>query len=195
MVRLLLAGVMTLVCLQAQRLGEAWPLAGLPDASVIAIVLPAGSCADAIPMTRALRVPSLQDHRVLVVATASSRPCAALGDVSMVSAPQLPSQRATLFLDDEHRVRYLRAAVSLEDQRSAIAELVDFDWGRATFEATCSHCHGHDGTETSYPGTKSLHRVTDRLTAAQIIERTNNVPLSTWKARDQERLLLYLRGL
>lgn len=44
--------------------------------------------------------------------------------------------------------------------------------GKALYDALCSRCHGPDGTDTSYPGAKSLLDITQRSAPHRILEQS-----------------------
>jgi cytochrome c553 len=75
---------------------------------------------------------------------------------------------------------------------------VAWNAGRQAFELHCGHCHGDDGADLSYANIKSLHRISDRLSPAKIIQGGQDfgaVDLASWSTREIDALLLFIRGL
>jgi cytochrome c553 len=70
--------------------------------------------------------------------------------------------------------------------------------GIATFKAQCARCHGEDGRDTTYPGTKSLAGIGNRHTEAEILEMTQLagfVDLSYLSERAKKALAAFVAGL
>jgi peroxiredoxin len=70
--------------------------------------------------------------------------------------------------------------------------------GRKIYSAQCSRCHGEDGKDTSYPGTKSLGGIGNRISEEEILHRTlltGAVDLTPLKDASRKALAAYVAGL
>jgi mono/diheme cytochrome c family protein len=70
--------------------------------------------------------------------------------------------------------------------------------GSAIFKAQCARCHGDDGKEESYPGTKSLSGIGNRHSEEEIFELTQRagfVDLSSLDDRARRALSVFVAGL
>jgi hypothetical protein len=108
------------------------------------------------------------------------------------------SKSSALLIDKD---RIVRRVISIPDESmsQAIAKEVR-QWldGKETFKSQCVRCHGDDGRDTSYPGTKSLAGIGNRHTESEIVELINRggfVDLSSWKDRDKHSLATFVAGL
>lgn len=82
--------------------------------------------------------------------------------------------------------------------RAAIIEDIGL-WqrGQALYTSYCERCHGPDGTDTTYPGTKSMAGIGNRKSEAEIIEisgRAASVDMSAFSTRDLRALGVYIAG-
>jgi mono/diheme cytochrome c family protein len=102
-----------------------------------------------------------------------------------------------VIVDVDRRVRLIRAFPK-ENVKQLAAVAKQWNAGRQSFSTHCGHCHGDDGADTSYPNSKTLAGISQRLTPEQIIEGGENfgaVSVSTWSKADIDSLLLYISGL
>ena len=78
------------------------------------------------------------------------------------------------------------------------SQLRAWDDGKATFSTQCARCHGDDGASTSYPGTKSLAGVGNRISEEEILARTaltGAVDLTPLSQDRRRALAMYVAGL
>jgi cytochrome c553 len=99
-------------------------------------------------------------------------------DQSVKEAYGVTSEERVAVLVDEHGV--LRRVVRRnEDAGQFAATLVKdmraWDDGKAIYEGQCARCHGEDGNGRNYPNIKTLGGIGNRLTEAEIAERTGQV--------------------
>lgn len=141
----------------------------------------------------------------LIQAEAGSRPCGEAGRIfsqdilrKVFGEDGLPGGRV-MVVDGGGVVRFDHPLGADPDAlRAAAGRAIAWEQGRQGFSVHCGHCHGDDGTETSYPGVKSMAGLSTRLTDAKILEGAEQfgaVPVSTWSVRDMETLLVFIRGL
>jgi mono/diheme cytochrome c family protein len=104
-----------------------------------------------------------------------------------------------LIVDADGIVRFDQSFASDADGvKSAAGFAIRWEQGRQSFSVHCGHCHGDDGTETAYPGVRSMAGLTARMTEARILEGAEQfgaVPVSTWDEKEVESLLLFIRGI
>jgi hypothetical protein len=70
--------------------------------------------------------------------------------------------------------------------------------GRLSFITNCGHCHGDDGSDTSYPNVKTMAGISTRMKPDQILEGGQTfgaVDTASWTASLKEAVLLYIEGL
>ncbi|MBE7545073.1 MAG: hypothetical protein M9913_05735 [Bryobacteraceae bacterium] len=70
--------------------------------------------------------------------------------------------------------------------------------GRALWRDVCARCHGIDGRDTGYPGTRSMQGYGNGKTDEQIlrrIETSSTVDVSVYSARDRRALAMFVGGL
>lgn len=70
--------------------------------------------------------------------------------------------------------------------------------GQGVYASYCQRCHGADGRDTSYPGTRSLSGMGKTKSEAQILEisgRAGSVNMAAFSERDLKALGVFLAGL
>ena len=108
-------------------------------------------------------------------------------------------QRAAVLIDDGGFVRRIVRAGSRSEFEGAVqADVKAWIHGKAIYESQCARCHGADGLDTSYQGSKSLGGLGRRTSEAGILElteRTGVVDLSGLTAEQRRALAVYVAGL
>ncbi len=155
---------------------------------------------------RPLHVPMIS---VSFGASANSRSgCGSLGKTHFVADPQrwtLPNlasqglRTVALLVDQELGIRRVFRA----DKGALNPDVVVEDtklWrdGNAIFKGQCARCHGDDGKDESYPGTKSLSGIGNRHSEEKIFELTQLagfVDLSSLDDRARRALPIFVAGL
>lgn len=109
------------------------------------------------------------------------------------------SGRMAVLLDDRGIIRRVIRRDDDAERFTAVvrAEIRAWQEGRQVFASHCARCHGPDGQDDSYPGVKSLAGIGNRLTEAQILEKTSRTGAVDLTALgDRTRFLaVYVAGL
>lgn len=96
-------------------------------------------------------------------------------------------------------LRYKDQPKTAAEQREHLAlRAIAWNRGRQAFSVHCGHCHGDDGSETSYPNVKSLARITEKISDEKILTGARDfgaIDVTQWSRREQDELLLFIRGL
>ena len=69
--------------------------------------------------------------------------------------------------------------------------------GRLSFITNCGHCHGDDGSDTSYPNVKTMAGISTRMKPDQILEGGQTfgaVDTASWTPSLKEAVLLYIEA-
>jgi len=89
-------------------------------------------------------------------------------------------------------------------QRPRIACADEWELGRATYMSRCAHCHGEDGSDTSYPEIRPLEGIGQRLNREEIRARLHSKAVGpklvlirgeTFTAAEVEALISYVAEL
>lgn len=78
------------------------------------------------------------------------------------------------------------------------AQVQQWKRGKGLYESYCQRCHGPDGKDTTYAGTKSLGGIGSRLSEPRIIEvtgRTGSVDMSAFTPQNLKDLGVFIAGL
>jgi hypothetical protein len=70
--------------------------------------------------------------------------------------------------------------------------------GRALWRDVCARCHGFDGRDTGYPGTRSMQGYGNGKTDGQIrrrIETSSTVDVSVYSERQRSAMAVFVGGL
>ncbi len=214
----------------ALRLGlAAWVVAiatGLPDDGTRpAAVVKLGASAPELPEGAAKgKFKALVfAERAAPLSESSLKTLEECGAVAILVSTQPPEQGPkgyTVVADRDERLRrrFLKAggAVVLVDEAGVVravapqatdpAALVSrWKAGKVLFESACARCHTEDGAEEYYSfNIKKLAGIGNRLTPAEILERTNPVPMGLnhysiraflYTKEEVDALIAYVAGL
>lgn len=100
-----------------------------------------------------------------------------------------------VLVDGAGIVRRVFAANTTQD--AMLEEIRLWQRGQALYTSYCERCHGPDGTDTNYPGTRSMAGIGNRKSEAEIIEisgRAASVDMSAFSKRDLRALAIYMAG-
>jgi cytochrome c553 len=110
-----------------------------------------------------------------------------------------PGQRAAVLIDGNGFVRRMIRRGSDGAFATAVqADVKAWIHGQAIYDSQCARCHGADGLDTTYQGSKSLGGLGRRTNEAGILElteRTGVVDLSGLTAEQRRALAVYVAGL
>jgi cytochrome c553 len=104
--------------------------------------------------------------------------------------------RTAVFIDRRGVVRRIVRRIGGSDDPETIVKR--WDDGRALYQAQCSRCHGDDGKDTGYPGTKSLAGIGNHMTEERILaatRATGAVDLTAYSRQLLDALAAYVAGL
>lgn len=136
-------------------------------------------------------------HLALLVGMAAAEPILPKSANRLQAFPgSVPANNWRVIIVDTSGIVRLVRKVELIDsvQRVALA----WEGGRLAFATHCGHCHGDDGTDTSYPNTKSLGGIVTRMTHEKILEggqMFGSVDTAIWPPSLKEAVRLYIEGL
>ena len=85
-----------------------------------------------------------------------------------------------------------------KDEGRIVAEIKAWRRGKSLWDAICARCHGFDGQDTSYVGTRSLRGYGNGRTDAQVrraFELTGTVDLTPYSDEDRNALAIFVAGL
>jgi mono/diheme cytochrome c family protein len=110
-----------------------------------------------------------------------------------------PGQRTAVLMDGGSFVRRVIRADSKEAFEAAVrADAKAWIHGKTIYDSQCARCHGADGLDTSYQGSKSLGGLGLRADEAGILdltEKTGAVDLSGFTPEQRRALAVYVSGL
>lgn len=201
---------------QKLRLGTELPELALLDSSnrsrsqssirngrpALIVLLPGNGPQCGFPEKELLRAsPGLAELGWVLIAAVTENPAGCSSQMLMRLAPSTLDVSAPAFLlVDKSGV--LRRVVHKVKSPLSADELIDEVqyWldGMATYKSQCARCHGEDGRDTTYPGTKSLAGIGNRHTESEILEMTQLagfVDLSYLSERAKKALASFLAGL
>jgi cytochrome c553 len=190
--------------LQIQENGKPVPIETFVKETPAALLLLQAPLPTALcePLQKAAATLAAERVRLVVVSATAEPSCPAVEGVFRAMAPAKAAESGNLRLALVDTSAILRlteqwplTAASLERAAKLGA---DWEGGRQLFITQCGHCHGEDGTDTSYAGVKTLAGISRRMSAERILEggqQLGGVDMSSWSQKVKDTLLLYIRGL
>jgi cytochrome c553 len=110
-----------------------------------------------------------------------------------------PGSWRAILVDNSGIIRLVRSLTANAAGLDAARQLAaDWEAGRLSFITNCGHCHGDDGSDTSYPNVKSMAGIAIRMKPDQILEggqTFGTVDTASWTPSLKEAVLLYIEGL
>jgi hypothetical protein len=107
-----------------------------------------------------------------------------------------PGSWRVIIIDSGGIVRVVRSIKAQPAGLHAARQLAaDWEAGRLSFSTNCGHCHGDDGSDTSYPNVKTMAGIFTRMKPDQILEGGQTfgaVDTASWTASLKEAVLLYI---
>ena len=85
-----------------------------------------------------------------------------------------------------------------KDEAQILADIKAWKRGRLLWDAICARCHGFDGRDTSYVGTRSLRGYGNGRSDAQVrrsFELTGTVDLTPYSEEDRNAIAIFVAGL
>jgi|GEM_PF-643115 len=129
----------------------------------------------------------------------SDEDCAVIQRYGVFNEQDRCAQRVTFLIDKDGIIRAIDRKVTPATHGKDLARLVsDLQRGKQLYEAACARCHGSDGGDTSYPGTRPLKGIGNHYDEDKVIELTRNsgfVNIDLWSEDERRAMAKYVRGL
>jgi cytochrome c553 len=165
--------------------------------SVVAFVPELTNCADLIELSDAVAKINASAAVVVPLATCTVVPARVRLTVDLTG--ELARSYGTegkylgVLIDQQRKIRRI-----VRKSDTFAGDLKAWHEGKAIYDAQCARCHGADGADTSYPGTKPLAGIGRRMSEAEILEstlRTGVVDLSALDEQQRRAISIYVAGL
>lgn len=174
--------------------------------SVLVPVPASVACRNALEIAKEFTsaMKSLQISAVFLLDTEAVPRCEAAAESYLLTSVGPWSSTAgerilALLIDQDRRLRRVFRASGREWMLQAVVEDAKL-WrdGEAIFKSQCARCHGEDGRDETYPGTKSLSGIGNRHSTERILDLTQMagfVDLTALNETARRALVLFVAGL